>query len=260
MFNVVLRESNKISDKVFDEFQGRADNNEFELHDGVIIGLFEDLIAKINSLKVLIDAKCYDSHDIISRSIFEAHVYLKYILSQDTKERGSAYAKSAKLSEFKLYDKLIEESKVGKDLRESLGMSIDDLKNGDLSVSDEAHRSEVTNDYLNLLNTSSAKTLWYNADGKTGSFEQLCIKQGLRNEYEILYRIFSRDVHSNNALSRLKISNNMVQVGNFNIDPKLNTNMSAIFLVESSRSVMEYYKLKQPLRSFNTMLKINHLI
>lgn len=260
MFNVVLREADKITGDILKGFENNTENKEFEIYDGVIVGLFEDLIAKVNSLKVLIDANCYDSHDAISRMIFENHVYLKYILSQDTKERATAYAKSAKISEFKLYDLLTEETKVGKELREFMGISNAAIKAANLSAEDATYRDKLYKDYQNLLNTSNVKTSWYNADGKTGSFEQLCNKQGLRSEYELLYRIFSRDIHANKALSRLKLTENQVQIGNFNVDPKLNTNMSALFLMESARSVMAHYNLKKTLKAFNTMLKINHQI
>lgn len=260
MLNVILRESDKITEQILKSLENNADNKQFEIYDAVILGLFEDLIAKVNSLKVLIDNNCYDSLDVISRSAFEAHVYLKYILSQDTQARSAAYAKSAKLSEFRLYDQLTEENKSGKELREYIGLTNEKIKATNLSPSDEDYRNKLTNDYLKLLNTASTKTVWFNSDGRTGNFEQLCNKQGLKNEYELVYRIYSRDVHSLKALSRLKLSDNEVQIGNFNVDPSLNTNMSALFLMGSSRSVMEYYGLKKTLNSFNTMLRINHLI
>ena len=258
MLNLVLSESNKITDSIFDEFINNTDNKEFEAYDAVIVGLLEDLIGKVMSLKTLLDANSYDSLDIIARTIFETHVYLNYILALNTKDRAMAYAKSAELSEFKLYDRVTEETKVGEELRGFIGKSITDIKAANLKASNESYRDKLTSDYLKLLNTKRVSTNWFNEDGKTGNFEQLCTKQGLRSEYELVYRMFSKDVHSNKALSRLRFSKNEVQVGNFNVIPSLHSGMSARFLVESSSAVLEYYNLKNTLKYFNPMFKVNN--
>lgn len=258
MLNVVLRESNKITETIFEDFQKNTDSKEFEICDGVIVGLLEELNGKVTTLKTLLDSKSYDSLDMITRAIFENHVYLKYILTINTKDRATAYAKSAEINEFKLFDRVTEETKVGEELRGFIGKSIADIKAVNISASNTSYRDQLTGDYLKLLNTTNINTQWFNEDGKTRNFEQLCIKQDLRSEYELVYRIFSKDVHSSKALSRLKFSKNEVKVGNFNINPSLHSRISALFLMKSSRAILEYYNLKKTLKKFNTIIEINN--
>lgn len=258
MLHVILREADKITDEVLKDFENSSPIKEFDLHDGVIIGLLEDMVAKITSLKVLLDAQCYDSIDLITRSVFESHIYLKYILKQNQEKRAKAYAYSAKIDDLRLFDRITEETKVGRELRGYLGQSVDKIKEANRDALSFEYRERITSHYLNLLNTESDKTVWYNDDGKSRNIEQLCIKLNMRKEYELIYRIFSKDVHSNKALSRLKLSKNEVQVGNFDIDPTLHTGMSSLFLMESSREVLSYYKLKKQLTTFNTLIKINY--
>lgn len=257
MLKVVLRESDKISEKVIDSFTTDKANKEFDIQDGVIIGLFENIIAKTKSLIHLLDSQNYDASDLIARAIFESHVYLKFILEENEIQRAKAYAYGSKISDYKLLDRILEESKVGRELRDFLGKTEEEIKKDHSNAMDDQERDRVTSEYLALLNAKKTKTNWYDFDGKTTSFEILCGKMGMMKEYELLYRIFSKDVHSNRALARIKASENEIQIGNFDVDPKLHISLVALFLMESARSVLGYYKLKNDLRSFNAMLQVN---
>lgn len=258
MLKAVLRESDKTSGKVIESFDPEKSNKEFDIHDGVILGLLENIIAKTKSLVLLIESRNYDASDLIARAIFESHVYLKFILETNEKDRARAYAYSSKISDIKLLDRILEESKVGKELRSFLGKTKEEIENENTKALDEQERQRITTQYLSLLGATKTKTNWFDFDGKTTSFEILCGKMNMMKEYELLYRIFSKDVHSNRALSRIKAADNEIQIGNFDVDPKLHISLVSLFLMESSRSVFTYYNLKNELRAFNTMLAINH--
>lgn len=254
----MLRESDKISEKVINSFTPERANKEFDIQDGVILGLLENIIAKTKSLINLLDSQNYDVSDLIARAIFESHVYLKFILKENESQRARAYAYGSKISDYKLLDRILEESKVGKELRAFLGKTKEEIEQDYSIALDEQERDRVTNDYLSILNTNKTKTNWYDFDGKTTSFEILCGKMMMMKEYELLYRIFSKDVHSNRALARIQASENEIMIGNFDVDPKLHISLVSLFLRESSREVMAYYNLKKDLRSFDVMLQVNH--
>lgn len=257
MMKAIIRESDKISGSVIDNFNKKNPPVEFDIPAAVIIGLLENIIAKSKSLRVLLEADNYDASDVITRSIFESHVYLKYILSADVEQRARLYAYSSQLSDFKLHDKITEETSVGSELRSFLGKTKQEILQETANMPIESEREKITNKYLSLLNTDKTRTAWYNFDGKTSTFETLCLKMDMRKEYEILYRIFSKDVHANRALSRIKAAEDVIQIGNFDIDPTLHISITSMFLMESSRSVLQYYNLNKELRAFNTMLAIN---
>lgn len=258
MLKVVLRESDKTSGKVIEIFNPEVSNKEFDIHDGVILGLLENIIAKTKALVLLVESKNYDASDIIARAVFESHVYLKFILAENERDRARTYAYSSKLSDLKLLDRILEDSRVGKELREFLGKTKEEVETENSKALDEQERQRITDQYLSLLNATKTKTNWFDFDGKTTSFEILCGKMNMMKEYELLYRIFSKDVHSNRALSRIKAAENEIHIGNFDVDPTLHISLVSLFLMESSRSVFTYYNLKKELRAFNAMLAVNH--
>ncbi|WP_404335828.1 DUF5677 domain-containing protein [Planococcus rifietoensis] len=255
----IIRESDKVSESVLEKFPQNGEEA-FDFHDAVIIGLFEDMIGKARAFNSLLEAKNGHALDVVMRSFLESYVYLSYILEEDTPKRGRAYGYGSKLNDIKILNRLNENSRIGRKLREFLDISKEQVEVDYSDALDQEYQKRIKDEYSLAIGSEETKRTWYNADGKTASFETLCNNLGMLSEYEFIYRIFSKEVHSTDALSRMKFEGKEVLIGVFQKDALLHSSMASLYLVEGGRKVLSFYNLKKELRQFNAMVKINHLI
>lgn len=246
----------EITEKVLKRFEEKQ-TKEFGIHDGVIIGLLEEVLGKLKSLKILIENENFDSNDIVMRSAFEAYVYLFFILEDDTEKRARAYAYKNKVEEIKLFEQMTEGSRKGNAIRGYLGITLEEVLANNPQINSE-YIIRIKEKYENLFSPKEMKKTWFDFDNKTKNFEQLCTKMGMEVEYNLIYRIFSKDVHSNRALSRLKFTEKEVSVGVFDKGTLLHRNMASLILVKLGRKVLQYYKLQNDLNLFNANVRVNY--
>jgi len=257
--NYIFNKVDKVTEKVLEKFSIQHETAEFDIHDGVIIGLLEDILGKIKSLNILIEAKSLDSIDVVMRSAFEGYVYLSYILKTDTKQRARAYAYKNEIEEIKLFEKMTEKNKSGKKIRDFLGQTREDVLSYNPQVTPE-YIKDLHNKYENLFSPKEMKKNWFDFDNKTKNIEQLCIKLEMEVEYNLIYRLFPKDVHSSRALSRLQVSEQKISVGTFEKDSYLHKSLASLFLMEIARAVLTYYDLQNELKLFNMNVRLNHTL
>lgn len=262
---VICKESDKITSIIF---QKCFNNNQrvYDYPDSVIIGLFEDMIGKAKSMITLIDAKSYFGIESISRGIFESYIYLSFILQNNTKLRARSYALSSKTSEAKFYKTISDPGRVGKKIREFIGIGIEDIKN---IIEDEDKFLNMHTEYFqDVLKYRNEKNKWYDLDGKTTSIEQLCIKLDKQSEYELVYRLLSKEVHSNDVLNIFNIEEEdnkinskdplaRVDIKNKKNEIDLPVNICSIYLMDAVNLICDYYNLKDQKRKFSVILGIN---
>lgn len=255
-FQYIFRKVNEITDTVIHSFEDN-EHKEFDLHDGVIIGLLEEIIGKIKSLEILVTKENFNAIDTIMRSTFEAYVYLMFILEKDTEKRAKAYAFKSKLDELKLFELYTGNDSEGKSIRRFLNIPQEEILRLNSRITPE-YINQYKEKYKNLYKPSEMKKKWYNFNGKTNNFEQLCKSIKKEEEYHLIYRFFSKDVHSSRALSRVRAKENEIQIGIFDANPSLHINLSTSFLLESGKAVLEYYNLKKALTLFKSNIRINY--
>ncbi|MBU5214936.1 DUF5677 domain-containing protein [Heyndrickxia oleronia] len=253
----LLKEATKSTELVFSK-AFPDENSKFDIHDGVILGLFEDMIKKIESLVFLIDNEKFASTDSITRNIMENYVYLRTIFSNDYKLYTRSYFASIKLKETKDYKKIISQDKTGNEIRNKIGTSISDLKKLVDFENPDDRIQDIKDRYSDVFNLRKENQNWYNLDGKTKNFEQLCIKNNLIAEYELAYRILSKEVHAMDIFKRFDIYENLVHLLEDSKDTKMLIAIVSKFLLDTIESLYQFYNLRDELKKFKTLLKLNY--
>lgn len=253
ILNTTIKQSDKIAGRILNKFEEDG-QRVFDIKDAVIIGLLEEMIGKSKSIKVLLDNAQFDAIDSIARSILESYVYLKFILSGDTDRKAKAYFYSGKKSENTYYDQLISKDQKGKRIQKYLNLNKKEIIEKLEKDSYEDYKGRVQNRYIEAVGHENMKRKWFDLDGRTTSFEILCKNNGLEVEYEVIYRLLSKDVHSSRAYSRLKMEEGKVSVLFANADSTMNKSISISFLVDSVKMVLEHYNMKKDLAIFKANL------
>ncbi|PAD67013.1 hypothetical protein CHH83_20820 [Bacillus sp. 7586-K] len=257
----ILIETDKVTKNVLKKcFEINYPEKEINIHDAMILGLLEDMIGKTKSLVTLIQNQDYNVLAAITRMIFESHIYLKFILDKETVNRASSYFFSMKIDEIKLFDSLIEQSLVGREIRKFLSIDRTKFLEQNSKHINEQYRRDVEHDYLKALNLKSKKDKWYNYNGKIRSFRDLCKHLNMEKEYVLLYKTFSKEIHSQEALKYFSFEKNMITVLEKQDNSELYTSSVSLFLIETVRAIYTYYDLYKDKREFNNILKLNYQI
>ncbi|PLR72267.1 DUF5677 domain-containing protein [Bacillus sp. UMB0728] len=231
---------------------------QFDVHDAAIIGLFEDMIGKTNSLILLLDNKSFNGADSLTRMMMENFIYLKFILQKDTIGRGKSYFYSLKLRQVKFFNQMVEQSLMGGELRKYLNFTIDMLNTKFPKMADKDFTDELKQNYLNSLNHKDLKQKWYSISKEINNFRALCKYLKYEKEYILLYQSLSSEVHALEAANYFKFDENYVEV--YRKEGEIETHVAVVsrFLNDIIKEVYSYYGLKEDLKNFNTRLTINY--
>ncbi|MBU8773173.1 DUF5677 domain-containing protein [Cytobacillus oceanisediminis] len=261
MLKKSLNEADKLSEKVLKQyFELNRENTEFDTHDAAIIGLFEDMIGKVQSLIILIENNSHNGADAIARMIMENYTFIKFILEKDTKNRGESYYQSLKIHQLKLHDTLTQENVLGREVRGFLGKTLEDINSIDPKMSEKDYRNGLVQDYLTPLNLKDRKSKWYNFNGEINNFRELCKYLKMEKDYVLVYQILSQEVHSQQADKFFKFEKNLIRVNKKNDGSHLHIPLVNSYLIDVIRMIYTYYGLKSELKKFNTLMKINYTI
>ncbi len=258
-FSKIQKEADEVFGNILTEvFQNEESIVEFTYKDAVVMGLIKNLINHSKSLYILLDNKHHTSVDAILRTIFENYVYLKFILEKNSLVRAKSYAYSNRISEYQMFDKLTEQTLKGKDMRNLLKVTLEEVTAMFEKKDSPERRSEIESLYLEEFGMKWLKQKWYNLDGETKNFKALCIKMGMEPEYEFIYSILSTEVHGKDAMKNLDVQEFFVILKDSHTkDSKLHISMASLYLMESVRVIYQHYDMKKKLRHFNTMLRIH---
>lgn len=227
-------------------------------HDGAILGLYVDLINRAKTVNQLIEIQNYHTLDSISRVLFEGETYLRFILQKDTKKRGTAYAIKNNLDEYKLFSDLVSENVNARKIREYLKTDKETLLEKGKTIPEDYY-SKLLTEFESFYPKGNKKRVWYNFDGNTTNFEQLCSKMNLKVEYETVYRILSKDVHSLRSYKNIKINNGIIFLDGKGNEYLLHLNIAKLCLQRSIISFLTYYNKKKDLEIFKINMR-NHLL
>ncbi|WHY63247.1 DUF5677 domain-containing protein [Cytobacillus firmus] len=257
-FNRVIIESEKVFEKVIDGYF-KPKGIKVDISDVVILGLLENLINHSKSMKILLENNHYASLDTILRVIFENFVFIKYILDKDTEYRSKSYFYSTKIKEIKLLNMITEDSLEGSEVRKFLELKKDEVKEKlKAETMDENYKTNIYETYSRDFGMSHPNQKWYNLDGKTKSLKLLCEKLGLTIDFNLIYSILSIETHGKDAIRNFSIEEDRVDLINMVKNKELYLSMSAMYIMESVGLIYSHYDLKRLLKTFNTMVAINH--
>ncbi|MFG6115561.1 DUF5677 domain-containing protein [Halobacillus sp. MO56] len=228
-----------------------------DVQDVVTIAFIEDMAKKAETLKCLIENKS-DYIDSISRSIFELSVYLKLLLSEHNKIYGRSYNAFVKYRGYKMYQSVIAENKTGRKIREWLDIDRDKFLNESPINELSEELEQLKKRYADVFELRNENQEWYNLDGKTRNFQQLCIKLGMQADYEIYYRLMSSEVHALDVMNRWKFDPNEISILENFKDTNMHINMATTLLLNTIDAAYTFYGLKARLKTFRTLLSVNY--
>lgn len=197
-----LKGINKISlDLIEGIFKKFNSQNKFDIIDKVVLGLYNGIVEKSESIRVLNDNKQYTGTDILLRSMFEASVFLDFILKQHTKDRATAYFLSIQLKEIEVAETILSNNDIGKKIRKYLK---DVNVNEKFDFLNETKKINLIKSDFKALTGTKKSDDWLNVQskpngkGKLKSFRSLCMFLGDEEiaEYEVIYRMLSQEVHA----------------------------------------------------------------
>ncbi|GAM13417.1 MULTISPECIES: DUF5677 domain-containing protein [Mesobacillus] len=259
LLKIIYSEADLVTQTILENhFDMNNSEREFDVHDAAIVGLFEDMVGKTNSLLVLLNNQSFNGADSLTRMIMENFIFLKLIFQRDSNNRARSYFYSLKLRQIKFFNTMIEQSLVGSEIRKYLSLSIDNLYKKFPKFADNAYLEDIETGFIDSLNHKDKNQKWYNVTGKINNFRALCKYLGYEKEYILLYQTFSSEVHALEATNYFKFDHGIVEV--YRKGGEINTHVMVIsnFLIEIIREMYSYYELKNEVSKFNNKIAINY--
>lgn len=144
-------------------------------------------------------------------------------------------------------------------MRAFLGKDLETL-NTELIKNNIVDKESILEMFHDVFLLRSYKTNWYNLSGDTNNLEQLCSKLGMYEEYELLYRLLSGEVHAMDIMKRWHLKPGAVSLIKFVNNDGIHVSLVTSYLLNSLRELYSFYNLKNELSNFNTLLAINFRI
>lgn len=239
------------------------EKKETDLEDDVIYAISHSIIEKAADLHFLMRNSRYESVEIISRTMLELFVSLKYILKEDTNRRALSYYYSYKKQMAKKIQgtiDLMREENIMIDLTEK------DLMNLEAEIPGATTLEEYKQHYNNLsiqmyskdTNKDNRKR-WYDIDGNLRGFRDLMAEVNMNGaEYEFFYGIGSLDVHGLDIIGKINNSNGNLTIKN-NRDVDLVNIKNSFYLIDGITSVVNHYKISnKKTQRHITLMEINY--
>ncbi|WP_163581136.1 DUF5677 domain-containing protein [Gracilibacillus saliphilus] len=257
MLKKVLKEAHEAAPKVVE----KALQNRIDIPEAVTLAFFEDMLKKIESFVFLIENDQDTSIDIVTRSVFENYIYLRLLLSKDNKILSRSYMLRKKYKEIKLYENIISSNKTGRKIRAFLPkLDVEKMKQIAKYGTPEHEIEKLKKEFSDVLEKRQLKHNWYDIYGNTKNIEQLCFKLEMHAEYELIYTSLSKEVHSMDIMKRWRIEGQNAYLLNTTESDQFNSQVVSMFLLETIRNLYEFYNLRDDLKKFNTLIKINYQI
>lgn len=227
-----------------------------DVQDAVTIAFIEDMAQKAETLKLLLENNS-DYIDSVTRNIFELSIYLELLLSKDNKIYGRSYRAYIQYRGYKMYQDVIAQNKLGRKIREWLDIDREDFIEG-APVEVEEGLEHIRNTYSDVFNLRSENHAWYNLDGKTKNFQQLCNKLDKQADYEVFYRLMSSEVHSLDVLGRWNFEKDGIYVLENFKETSMHINMATSLLLNTIDKAYSFYGLNDRLKKFRALISVNY--
>lgn len=247
--------------------KGFSNYHPLEVHTSAIVLLFNGMIQKLNSIECLIENKQYDSVDVLKRTMLEYSVSLAYILERRsfTKQRGRAFfysfhyqaAKNAQKfldGNFKDFDSELIKIKLDQQISDSANRNFKNLSEYLLYMKTKYRECFMINGQEPKKVEKRMKS-WFNQDGRTRTFYDLCVKLGREGEYRAFYSFGSLDTHGLSEISNLRIVDGEVVIGNL-LEPISNLELCKSWLLKAAEVVVDYLQIKTIPEVRNILLQL----
>ncbi len=258
MNSAIFNQANKVKTAVLkDHFE--KNKKESNMSDFAIYGLYIEMINKSESVLFLIKNNKTAGVSSLCRSVFEIHVYLKFILERDSKKRGESFLLRTKLDEVKMMKTIISDTKEGRETRELMEVSLEEATNNLKSKYTDEKINEWKIKYKNI-HKGGTPSKWYDFDRKTNSFYTLCKKTGNVGAYNTIFRLLSQDTHSVDVIDNFYLEENFVAVLDSKGDKEYLKILIEKFIFDSMLEVLDFYKMKDTKKMVMINLRLHYKV
>ncbi|MGD0569303.1 MAG: DUF5677 domain-containing protein [Candidatus Sulfotelmatobacter sp.] len=179
----------------------------------VMLGLH--VVEVLDAISVLIRKCCVDPAKTLLRSQMEAMFGIAYMAQADSERRATQYVVAHAHWRIDWYKKLDPAVEIGKKLRAQLKkdstfheldiVALDttgNIQNLETMLARPEY-SIVEADWQRLRQQKSGQIWWYSLNGGPRNIGELAAAVGDSGWYEVLFRLYSGEIHATNALSSL---------------------------------------------------------
>ncbi|MEY2371031.1 MULTISPECIES: DUF5677 domain-containing protein [Lysinibacillus] len=251
----LLKEVDVVVKKVLDKkFTNPKYPKDFDIEDYVILGLFDGIVSRFDSILYLAEADKFFGIEAIARGILEAHAYLIYILEKDTVKRSKAYFYSVKKKELDIYNGIIAEDVEGIELRRFLNISKEKFIEEFEDKANEMHEKIIKHIGIKKKN-------WYQSEKGNNNFRELCESLGLGEEHYLLFKLFSTETHAKDGGKQFVFEEADEGISSIYIIEKNIEHVityCSLTLIELTRKLYKYYGLDRERKLFNQKIEFKY--
>jgi len=242
-----------ILDKKFTSLKYPKD---FDIEDYVILGLFDGIVSRFDSILYLAEADKLFGIEAIARGILEAHAYLIYILEKDKDivKRSKAYFYSVKKKELDIYQGIIAEDAKSIELRRFLNISKEKFIEEFEDKVNEMHEKFIK--YV-----GKKKKNWYQSEKGNNNFRELCESLGLGEEHYLLFKLFSTETHAKDGGKQFAFEEADEKISSiYKIEKNIEhvITYGSLTLIELTRKLYKYYGLDREKKLFNQKMEFKY--
>jgi hypothetical protein len=189
-----------------------------EVHHSSILMLVRHVVESLDGVAILVSRSGSHPCQPLLRSALEAVLGVLYILERATKQRALAYQLAHAHKKIKLYERLDPTTQAGKELRRLLdGDPVEGFFNAlpfinypklianlqSMFAQPEFQPIEADWQRMKALDRRRRDPAWYSLFGGPASVRELAIHLRMAGFYELLYRMWSENVHAGMAMEAL---------------------------------------------------------
>lgn len=243
VFNIIIEKQNKkhkiLPDEVF-----------------ITIMLFRKITEKLDAIFILLENKSENAAKSISRDLIESFLYFIFVVESKDKNkiRALSYYFSNIKDQINLSKLLLANNQRGKKIRSFLDIRSDntELISKTKKASDHFSKSINSKEYANikiewdkLIKKKVKHPNWYSLYKGPKNLRELSRYCGFEVEYDLLYGIYSRQVHSANAMDQFENVNGLAAINKLRVykDPTLELLFSFSLGIVSLRRFIDFFEI-----------------
>ncbi|QTD40613.1 DUF5677 domain-containing protein [Sporosarcina sp. Te-1] len=230
----------------------------------ITLMLFRKIVERLDAIFILIENKSENAAKSICRDLFENFLYFSYVVESNDKNkiRALSYYYSTLNDQIKLSKLLMSKNQRGKKIRDFLNIKSDNVKLKEKTNRAATYFSNSTNGdaYANikiewdrLIKNKVNYPNWYSLYKGPKSLRELSLQCGYEVEYDLLYGIYSRQVHSSNVMDQFENVNGLAGIKSLRRyeDPTLELIFSFSLGIESLRKLVDFFEINDEIKIGN---------
>lgn len=218
--------------------------------------LFRKIVERLDAIFILIENKSENAAKSISRDLIENILYFSFVIESKkrNKTRALSYYYSSLKDQMNLSKLLLTNNQKGIKIKGFLNIKNNDVEIISRAERTKSHFSKALNSekYANikiewdkLVKRKIKYPNWYSLYNGPKNLRELSRRCGYEVEYELIYGIYSRQVHSANVMDQFHNVNGLAGVKNLRIyeDPTLELIFPLSLGIDSLKKCIDFFEV-----------------